>query len=113
MPWHIFDKERLGKISSFSFKKMVFFSLKKYSYRIFLVQIWNQRTKIDPCAEFQPIWTKDKGSSNFDLERYRHTYLIVMMSAKLLSILRDFFQSTIMPRLVVLGPQIKEKQIDF
>ena len=37
----------------------------------FLVQIRNQLLKIDPCAKFQPDWTKDKGSSKFDLERYR------------------------------------------
>ena len=34
-----------------------------------IVQIGNHRLKIDPCAQFQPDWTKDKGSSNFDLER--------------------------------------------
>ena len=27
--------------------------------------------QIDPCAKFQPDWTKDKGSLNFDLEWYR------------------------------------------
>ena len=36
-----------------------------------LVQIRNQRLKIDPCAKFQPDWTKDKGRSNFDKERYQ------------------------------------------
>ena len=30
----------------------------------------NQRLKIDPCAKFQPDWTKDKESSTFDLEQY-------------------------------------------
>ena len=28
----------------------------------FLVQIRNQRSKVDTCAKFQPNWTKDKGS---------------------------------------------------
>ena len=28
----------------------------------FLVQIRNQRLKIDLCAKFQPDWTKDKGA---------------------------------------------------
>ena len=37
----------------------------------FLVQIQNQRLKIDLCAQFHSDWAKDKGSSNFDLERYR------------------------------------------
>ena len=56
-----FVKEHLGEIFSFSLKKMAFFSLKTYSYR-FLVQIGNQRLKIDLCAKFQPDWTKDKGT---------------------------------------------------
>ena len=28
----------------------------------FLVQIRNQRLKIDHCVKFQPDWTKDKGA---------------------------------------------------
>ena len=40
---------------------MTVFSLKMYSYRIFLVQIRNQGLKIDPGTKFQPDWAKDKG----------------------------------------------------
>ena len=53
------------------FCKIMPFSRSKGIAIGFLVQIRNQRLKIDPCAKFQPDWTKDKGSSNFDLERYR------------------------------------------
>ena len=28
----------------------------------FLVHIQNQRSKIDPCAKFQPNWMNDKGA---------------------------------------------------
>ena len=52
-------------------KKWPFFLAQKVFISAFAVQIRNQRNKIDPCAKFQPDWTKDKGSSNFDLERYR------------------------------------------
>ena len=63
-----FVKECLGKISSFFVKNGLFLDQKVF---IFLVQIRNQRPKINPCAKFQPDWTEDKGSSNSDLERYR------------------------------------------
>ena len=78
------------------FRKNGIFLAQKVFISAFLVQIRNQRLKIDPCAKLQPDWTKDKGSSNFDLEQYRkllddtHTYLIVTTSANLLPILRDF-----------------------
>ena len=52
------------------FVKNGLFLTQKVFISAFLVQIRNQRLKIDPCAKFQPDWTKDKGSSNFDLERY-------------------------------------------
>ena len=47
-----------------------------------LVQIRNQRLKIDPCAKFQPDWIKDKRSSNFDLERYRKLLDDVILSSQ-------------------------------
>ena len=47
------------------------FSHSKFIHIGFLVQIRNQRLKIDLCAKFQPDRTKDKGSSNSDLERYQ------------------------------------------
>ena len=47
----------------------------------FFVQIRNQRLKIDPCAKFQPDWTKDKGSSNFDMERYQKLLDDVMLTS--------------------------------
>ena len=50
------------------FHKNGLFITRKVSVLAFLVQIRNQRLKVDPCAKFQPDWTKDKESSNFDLE---------------------------------------------
>ena len=89
-----FVNERLGKILCFS-SKMAFFSLKTFSYRTFLVQIRNQRLKIDPCAKFQPDLTKDKGVriSTWNETKtawWRNPFLIVMTSAKFSWILRDF-----------------------
>ena len=54
-----------------AFCKNCFFLAQNVFLFTFLVQIRNQLLKIDHCAKFQPDWTKDKGSSNFDLERYR------------------------------------------
>ena len=50
----------LGQSFQF-FVKMAFFAQKVF-ISAFLVQIQNQRLKIDPCTKFQPDWTKDKGS---------------------------------------------------
>ena len=52
------------------FRKNGLFLAQKVFISAFLVLIRNQRLKIDPCVKCQPDWTKDKGSSNFDLERY-------------------------------------------
>ena len=53
------------------FRKNGFFLTQKVFILAFLVHIRNQRLKIDPCAKFQPDWTKDTGSWNFDLEGYQ------------------------------------------
>ena len=75
-------------------KKMAFFLTQKVFISAFLVQIRSQCLKIDPCANFQPDWTKDIGSSNFDLERYRKlldtSYFLIVMTSEKLLILRDF-----------------------
>ena len=63
-----------------------------------MARIRNQRLRIDPCAKFQLHWTKDKGTSNFDLERYQKWLddiiftkgLLVMTSEQFLWRLRDF-----------------------
>ena len=95
LPWQRFCQGALGQNFQFFVKYGIFLAQKAF-ISVFLVQIRNQRLKIDPCAKFQPDWTKDRGSSNFDLERHQkllddviHTP-IVMTSAKLLLILRDF-----------------------
>ena len=61
-----------AKVRAFFVKNYRFLPQKVF-LSAFLVQIPNQHLKIDPCAKFQPGWTKDKGSSNFDLERYKKT----------------------------------------
>ena len=80
------------------------FLAQKVFISAFLVQIRNQRLKIDPCGKFQPDWTKDKGNWNFDLKRYRRLLDDVG------KITTDFEKFCSMPSLVVIGPQIKEKQ---
>ena len=82
----------------------------------FLVQIRNQHLRIDPCANIQPNWTKDNGTQILtcnDTENSLMTsaYLIVMTSEELLYFFwESLCQSTVMPNLVVIGKQIKEKQ---
>ena len=61
----------------------------------FLAQIRNQGPKIDPCAKFQPNWTKDKGSriltsdnsENYFMTSHRRDGDVVI---KVLLLLRDF-----------------------
>ena len=55
-----FVKEHLVKMSVFDEKWP--FSRSKLIHIEFLVQIRNQRLKIDSCVKFQPDWTKDKGA---------------------------------------------------
>ena len=95
LPWQCFYQGAIGQNFQFVFFYGLFLAQKVF-ISAFLVQIRNQRLKIDPCAKFQPDWTKDKGSSIFDLEQYRKLLddvilnLIVMTSEKLLPILRGF-----------------------
>ena len=53
----------------------------------FLVQIRNQRLRIDPCAKFEPDWTKDKGAR---ISTWNDTKNFLMTSAKFLWLLRNF-----------------------
>ena len=57
----IFCQGVLGQNVQF-FVKMAFW----YSYQLFSSNSKSEPQNIDPCAKFQPDWTKDKGSSNFD-----------------------------------------------
>ena len=50
------------------FHKNDLFLAQKVFISAFLVQIRNQRLRSDPCAIFQPDWTKNEENSNFDLE---------------------------------------------
>ena len=68
---------------------------------------------IDPWAKFQPNWTKDKGSriltSNNNGNCLMTSY--IFDRDDVIKIFMFLSQSTIMPSLVVIGPQIKEKHM--
>ena len=81
----------------------------------FLVQIQDQRPKIDPCIKFWPNWTKDKESrisTSNDSENCLMTSYIPD-SADVIKPFNEFerffCQSAIMPSLVMFGRQINEK----
>ena len=56
----LFSRRTWAKFSVFR-KKGLFFAQNVFISDI-LVQIRNQRLKINPCAKFQQDWTKDKGA---------------------------------------------------
>ena len=95
LPWQRFCQRLLYQNFQL-FERNGIFLAKIVFISDFLVQIRNQRPKIDPCAKFQPDWTKGKGSrisTSNDSENClmtSHTHLIVMMSSRFLMILRDF-----------------------
>ena len=99
-------KEHLGKMFNFSLK-IALFLLKTYSYRIVLVQIRDQGPKIDPCAKFSQIRQKIREvefrSSTISKTAWWHQRNVYCFWKLLL-------QTAIMPSLVVIRPQIKEKQ---
>ena len=70
LPWQCFCQGALEQNFQFFVKNGLFLAQKVFILA-FLVQIRNQRFINHPCAKFQSDWTKDKGSSNFDLEQYR------------------------------------------
>ena len=87
----------------------------------FLAQIRNQHLRIDPCAKFQLHWTRNKGTRILTWNDTKNGLMTSYLppSDDLSKIFMAFEsqilpQSIIMPslvaRLVVIGPQIKEKQ---
>ena len=103
----------MGKNFSFS-EKMAFFSFKTYLYRSFWLEFEISASELTNVPNFSAIG-QDKRTQILtwnDTENSLMTSYFppVMASAKFLWLLRDFAQSTIMPSLVVIGPQIKEKQ---
>ena len=81
----------------------------------FCFQIHDQRPKINQWAKFRPNWTKDIRSWISTWNDSKNclmtcTHVIVMTSSNLSMLSRDFVSEyTIMPRLVMIGPQITEK----
>ena len=61
LPWQCFCKRALGQNLQI-FKGNVILLAKIVSIFDFLVRTRNQRPKIEPCAKFEPNWTKGKRS---------------------------------------------------
>ena len=116
LPWQHFCQEALGQKFKF-FVKDGLFLLQNVFISDFLARIRNQHLRIDPCAKFQLHWTRNKGTR---ILTWNDTKNGLMMSYLPPSddVSKNFMafesqilsQSTIMPSLVVIGPQIKEKQ---
>ena len=115
LPWQHFCQGALGKKFQF-FVKNDLFLLQNVLILDFLAQIRNLRLKIDPCAKFQLHWAKDKGTRiltwNYTKNGLMTSYLPPGndVSKILYGFCEILAQSTIKPSLVVIGPQIKEKQ---
>ena len=94
------------------FHKKMAFACSKGIHIGFLVQIRNQRIKIDFFAKFQQnirearILTWNNTENCLMTSYLPHSEDI----SKNIIDFGSFFQSTIMPSFVVIGPQIKEKQ---
>ena len=106
LPWQHFCQGVLGQKFQFFVKNGIFL-LQNVFISNFLARIRNQRLRISPRAKFQLNWTKDKGTR---ILTWNNTKNRLMTSAKFLWLLRVLSQSNIMPSLIVIEPQIKEKQ---
>ena len=83
-----------AKISVFR-KKMAFFSFKTYLYWIFWLEYEISASELTPVPNFSPIGQKIRELEFWPgtipkTASWRHTYLLVMTSAKFLRLLRDF-----------------------
>ena len=110
----LLSRSALAKI--LVFRKKWPFSPSKRICIGFLARIQNQRLKIDPCNKFQLHWTKDKGTRILTWNNTKNGLMTSHLPpsdgvSKIVNGFREILsQSTIMPCLVVTGPQIKEKQ---
>ena len=78
----------------------------------FYIQIRNQCMKIGPCSKFQPDWTKGKGAriSTWKLLDDLILTLWWWCQQNFYGFGEIVYQSTIMPSVAVIGPQIKENR---
>ena len=91
----LLSKSAWAKFPVFRKKRWPFSRSKGIHMKFFSVKIRNQCLKIDPCAKFQPDWTKDKEAR---ISTWNDTENCLMTSylphsddvSKILSILRDF-----------------------
>ena len=109
LPWQRFCQGALDQNFQFFVKKWPFLAQNLFISN-FLAQIRSQCLQIDPCAKFQPDWTKDKGAR---ISTWNDTENCLMTSYLLHS--DDVSKipmswSTIMLSLVLIGPQLTEKQ---
>ena len=95
-------------------KKNGIFLLQNVFISEFLTQ--NQLLRIDPCVKFQLNCTKDKGTRIFTWNNIKNALMTSYLPrsddiSNIFRILLEIlFQTTIMPSLVVIEPQTKEKQ---
>ena len=92
LPWQHFCQGALGQKFPFFVKNGIFLLENVFISNFFA----NQHLRIDPCATFQLHWTKDKGTRiliwNDTKNGLMTSYLLVMTSANILWLLRDFVQ---------------------
>ena len=114
LPWQHFCQGALWQKFNF-FVKNGTFLLQNLFISDFLARIRNQRLRIDLCAKLQLNWTKDKGTRILAWNNAKNCLMTSYLPPsddvnKRFIDLRDFVSSTIMPSLIVIGSQIKEKQ---
>ena len=90
----ILSRSSSAKISVFR-KDMAFFSFKMYLYRIFWLEFELSASELTPVPNFSSIGQKVRKLEFWPgtipkTAWWRHTYLLVMTSAKCLWLLRDF-----------------------
>ena len=106
LPWQCFCQGALGQNFQF-FVKNVLFLAQNLFISNFVVQIRNQRLRIDPCGKFQPDWTKDKGTR---ISTSNDTKNCLMTSANFLWLLRDFVPEYYYAKFGINWTTNKEKQ---
>ena len=110
----LLSRSHWAKISVFV--KKGYFLLRNVFISDCLARIWNQRLRIDPYAKFQLHWTKDEGARVMTWNDNKNGLMTSYfppgddVSKRFMVFWEILSQSTIMPSLVVIGSQIKEKQ---
>ena len=115
LPWQYFCQGALGQKFQF-FVKNGLFSFKTYLYRIFWLEFEISASELTSVPNFSLIGQKIRELEFWPrtipkMAWWRHTYRLMMTSAKnFYGFWEILSKSTSMPSLVVIGPQIKEKE---